>query len=179
MRLPVCVEAAALQFKAVASVLAHRESCKKAVTVLAIKLSGLMLSLQVQHNCLTQPRSDFLPLAAAGAPCLRWDAVRRWMRLEHSHFCAVCSHPLMLLIARCLSLLATFTAFCCCCAQHLRELQADVVMSFGVPTAAGDCCGCMLSDALGGVPWIDVYGHPIIYSPISVPQVGAGGVHAA
>lgn len=134
-----------------------------------------------QDTCLVPPPSPTSPLAAPGAPCSAAGCCPEVGQagLEHSHFCTVCSPlPLMLLTARCLSLFAMFTAFCCC-VQHLRELQPDVVMSFGVPTAGADCCGCMLSDALGGVPWIDVYGHPIIYSPMSVPQVGAAGLHAS
>lgn len=55
--------------------------------------------------------------------------------------------------------------------QQLKGLEADAVMAMSIPSPLPDTCSCVLSHALGGVPWVDVYGNPMMFSPLSVPQV--------
>jgi hypothetical protein len=56
--------------------------------------------------------------------------------------------------------------------QRLRDVHADAIMGIALPMADSDSCGCVLSGLLGGVPFIDINGHPMVDAPITVPQVG-------
>lgn len=58
------------------------------------------------------------------------------------------------------------------CAQELRELQPDAVIAMGLPLPAADSdgCSCLLAHALDAAS-IDINGHPLIYTPLSAPQV--------
>jgi hypothetical protein len=80
--------------------------------------------------------------------------------------------PLLLLLL----LLAAAVGCCCCCVpQRLRDVHADALMGIALPMADSDSCGCVLSGLLGGVPFIDINGHPMVDAPITVPQVGYQG----
>ncbi|WIA28183.1 hypothetical protein OEZ86_010747 [Tetradesmus obliquus] len=59
--------------------------------------------------------------------------------------------------------------------QRLRNFQPDAVMAVGLPgSVISDNLACLLSHALGRVPFIDINGNALLTGPPSVPQFGAG-----
>jgi hypothetical protein len=59
-----------------------------------------------------------------------------------------------------------------CDSQRLHDFQPDAVMAVGLPASVmGDNLACLLSHALGGVPFIDIYGNALLTGPSRVPQV--------
>jgi hypothetical protein len=54
----------------------------------------------------------------------------------------------------------------------LRDFQPDAVMAVGLPASVmGDNLACLLSHALGGVPFVDINGNALLTGPTSMPQV--------
>jgi hypothetical protein len=71
-----------------------------------------------------------------------------------------------------LLLLLLLLLLLCSKPQRLRDFQPDAVMAVGMPASVmGDNLACLLSHALGGVPFIDINGNALLTGPTNVPQV--------
>jgi hypothetical protein len=67
---------------------------------------------------------------------------------------------------------AAAAVLCLWLLQRLRSFQPDAVMAVGLPASVlADNLACVLSHALGGVPFIDINGNALMNMPASIPQV--------